>query len=134
MTRTDTAQVLREIYTAYGAKDVAAIDALGHEDLVLHVPGNHPLSGEYRGKDQMWGYLAKVAEVAGDRPGGYAVHALTTDDEGHGVALLEGTIRDFTRPVVHVWHIHDGRATEFWEASLDQAAEDAFWTGALAGG
>lgn len=132
MTRTDTERTLRDIYRAYGTKDVAAIDALAHEDLVLHVPGSHPLSGEYRGKEQMWGYLAKVAAVAGEAPGGYLVHALTTDDEGHGVALLEGTIRDFVRPVVHVWHISDGQATEFWEASLDQQAEDAFWTGALA--
>jgi ketosteroid isomerase-like protein len=132
VTRTDTERVLREIYAAYGAKDLTAIDALAHDDLVLHVPGSHPLAGEYQGKDQMWQYLAKVAEVAGDRPGGFAVHALTTDDDGHGVALLEGTIRDFVRPVVHVWHVSDGRAAEYWEASLDQQAEDAFWTDALA--
>lgn len=134
MPRTETEQVLRDVYATYAVKDLAAINALAHDDLVMHVPGSHPLAGEYRGRDQMWGYLAQVAAVAGDRPGGYEVHAITADDDGHGVALLEGTIRDFVRPVVHVWHVRDGKVTEFWEASLDQGAEDAFWTAALSEG
>lgn len=100
------------------------------DDPVLHVPGKHPLAGEHRGKDAMWAYLGKVAEVSGGK-GGFDVHAITSDDEGHGVALLTGTIRDFVRPVSHVWHVHDGLVTEYWEANLDQAAEDRFWTTAL---
>ena len=33
--------------------------------------------------------------------------------------------------MIHVWHVRDGRITEFWDTYLDAAAEDAFWNTAL---
>ena len=27
---------------------------------------------------------------------------------------------------VHIWHVKDGKAAEFWDAPLDQAGDDAF--------
>lgn len=61
------------------------------------------------------------------------VHSITTDDHGHGhgVALLTGTIRDDVRQVIHIWHVDNGRITEFWDAYLNAAAEDAFGKTAL---
>jgi ketosteroid isomerase-like protein len=53
----------------------------------------------------------------------------------NAVALVTGTIEHdgirFVRPTVHVFHVRDGQVTEFWEASLDQHAEDDFWRRAL---
>jgi ketosteroid isomerase-like protein len=123
--------VARRAYDAYARMDIAAIDALMTDDHVLHVAGRHPLSGEYRGKQAVWGYLGRVAEISGGR-GGFDVHALTADDEGHAVALLTGTIRDFVRPVIHVWHVRGEKLAAMWDASLDQHAEDAFWKAATA--
>ena len=130
MSREETEDVVGRLYQAYAAMDVAVIDGLVGPEPVLHVSGAHPLSGEHRGKDAMWAYFGKVAEVSGGN-GGFDVHAVTTDDAGHGVALLTGTIRDFVRPVIHVWHVHEGLLTEYWEANLDQQAEDTFWTTAM---
>jgi uncharacterized protein len=127
----DSIAVARRAYAAYASMDISAIDALMTDDHVAHVAGRHPLSGEYRGKQAVWGYLGRVAEVSGGR-GGFDVHAITADDQGHVVALLTGTIRDFVRPVIHVWHVRGEQLAEMWDASLDQAAEDAFWTAALA--
>ena len=33
--------------------------------------------------------------------------------------------------MIHVWHAKDGRITQFCDAYLDAAAEDAFWNTAL---
>lgn len=126
------AEVLRRVYAAYAAKDLGELDTLFASDIVMHVPGRHPLSGEHRGKDAVWAYLGQVAAISGGT-GGFDVHAITTDGVEHGVALTTGTIRDFVRPVVHVAHVRDGQVTEVWEASLDQAREDAFWQNAGAG-
>jgi uncharacterized protein len=126
----DTIAVARRAYDAYAAMDLAAIDDLMTDDHVLHVAGRHLLSGEYRGKQAVWGYLARVAEISGGR-GGFDVHAVTADADGHAVALLTGTIREYVRPVIHVWHVRGGQLAEMWDASLDQQAEDAFWTGAI---
>ena len=127
----ETIAVARRAYDAYASMDIAAMDALMTDEHVVHVAGHHPLSGEYRGKQAVWGYLGRVAEISGGR-GGFDVHAITADDDGHAVALLTGTIRDFVRPVIHVWHVRGGQLAEMWDASLDQQAEDAFWTAALA--
>lgn len=64
--------------------------------------------------------------------GDFEVHSITVDDEGHAVALLTGTILAYVRPVIHVFHLHDGRMTEFWDAYLDAQREDDFWCSALA--
>ncbi len=128
-------RVLRELGAAYAAADIAAIDALLSDDVVFHVPGSHPLSGTYAGKDEVFGYLAKVAGISESDDGGFDIHAVMADDE-HAVALVTGTIEHggvrFIRPTVHIFHINGKQVTEFWEASLDQHAEDAFWRKACA--
>lgn len=131
VSKTDTEDVIRRLYAAYAANDIGTIDALMAEDAVIHVPGRQPLSGDHRGKQAVWAYLGKVVEV-GQGKGGFDLHGVTADDEGLGVALLTGTIRDWVRPVVHVWQVGDGRLLQEWEVYLDQDAEDRFWIGALA--
>jgi ketosteroid isomerase-like protein len=126
MTAAADAQIIRSLYDAYSALDIPAIDALLADNYAMHVSGQHPLSGDHRGKPAVWAYLGKVAEVSAGQ-GGFDVHSITTDGDGHAVALLTGTIRDFVRPVIHVFHLRDGLITEFWDAYPDAQAEDEFW-------
>jgi ketosteroid isomerase-like protein len=114
---------VRGLYVAYATNDIGTIDGLIADDAVVHVPGAQPLSGKHRGKQSVWEYLGKVAEV-GEGKGGFDLHGVTADDEGHGVALLTGTIRYWIRPVVHVWRVQDGLLAELWEVYR-------FWIGAL---
>ncbi|MCU1602987.1 MAG: hypothetical protein JWO22_3696 [Frankiales bacterium] len=92
----------------------------------MHIAGDHPLSGDKVGKAAVWEYLGAVSAISGGQ-GGFVLHALGTDDRGYVVTLLTGTIRDYVRPVVHVQRLAGGKVLEYWDASLDQAAEDAFW-------
>ena len=130
MSKTATEDAVRRLYVAYAANDIGTIDGLMADDAIVHVPGNQPLAGEHKGKQAVWAYLGKVAEV-GQGKGGFALHGVSVDDEGHGVALVTGTIRDWIRPVVHVWRVRDGLLCELWEVYLDQPAEDQFWIKAL---
>ena len=118
------------MYQAYADADVAAMAASMSDRLVMHVPGSHPLAGDHTGGDAVWAYLGKVAEIS-KGVGGFVVRGISGDDEGHAVAILEGTIGDFVRPIVHVWRLRDARAEEFWEVNFDQEAEDQFWSTAL---
>ena len=133
MGATENAAVVRSLADAYAAADITAIDALLADEVVFHIPGRHPLSGTYTGKGEVFGYLAQVAAASESDDGGFEVHSVMADDD-HAVALVIGTIqhgdRRFVRPTVHVFHVGGGRVTEFWEASLDQAAEDEFWDAA----
>lgn len=136
MTGEANVSVVRKLAAAYERADIGAIDALLSDDVVFHVPGDHPLSGTYAGKTEVFGYLGQVAATSQSADGGFDVHAVMGDDD-HAVALVTGTIEHngvrFIWPTVHVFHVRDGKVTEFWEASLDQHAEDEFWRQALGG-
>ena len=47
----ETTEVLHRVYAAYAAADVPTIDALNSADCVMHVPGHHPMSDDYVGKE-----------------------------------------------------------------------------------
>jgi ketosteroid isomerase-like protein len=115
---------------AYASADVATLNALVSDEVMFHVPGRNPLSGTYSGKDAVFGYLARVAEISESAEGGYDIHAVMADDD-HVCTLVTGTIENsgirFVRPTVHVFHVDGAQVTEFWEASLDQHVEDEFW-------
>jgi hypothetical protein len=128
----ENALVLQRGYDAYASYDIDALNDLISDDVALHVPGRHPLAGDYQGKSAMWEYFGRVAEISGGR-GGFAVHSIAADDD-HAIGLVVATAYNgeqaFVRQTVHVWHVVDSKLTEFWEASLNQHAEDAFWNAA----
>jgi len=130
-------KVIRRLMSAYAAADIEVIDQLLADEVVFHVPGRHPLSGTYVGKTEVFGYMRQVAALNESSDGGFEVHSVTGDDD-HAVSLVTGTIQKdgvrFVRPTVHVFHVNGTQVTEFWEASLDQHAEDQFWINALSEG
>jgi ketosteroid isomerase-like protein len=130
----DNLEVLRRLAAAYAAVDIGEIDQLLADDVIFHIPGRHPMAGTYSGKAEVFSYLGKVATLSESDDGGFEVHSIMADEE-HGIALVTGTIEHngvrFVRPTVHVVHINGTQVTEFWEASLDQHAEDEFWNKAL---
>jgi uncharacterized protein len=58
------------------------------------------------------------------------VHDLLATDD-HAVALLRVTAQREDRavdvPVVHVWHVRDGKLAEAWAHPVDQHLLDQFW-------
>ena len=130
----ENVKIIRRIMTAYATADIEVINELLDNDVVFHIPGRHPLSGTYVGKTEVFGYLGQVAALSQSSDGGFEIHSVTGDDD-HAVSLVTGTIEHagvrFVRPTVHVFHVNGSQVTEFWEASLDQHAEDQFWINAL---
>ena len=122
-------ELLRRGYAAYGAGDLDTINELFHDDVVWHVAGRSAIAGEYQGKEQVLGFFGKVAELS-DGTAKIDVHDLLADDE-HGVALVTLSAtrggRSHEGNAAHVLHIRDGKVTEFWDAQVDQYANDEFW-------
>lgn len=124
------ADLIRKGYAAYSTGDMNTINELFADDIEWHVAGRGPLSGDYHGKNEVFGFFGQLME----RSGGTSrveVHDVLANDE-HGVALVvtsgsrEG--RDFTGRDVHTFHLRDGKVVEFWDAPLDQYAQDEFWS------
>ena len=117
---------IRDGYAAFAKGDFAALTDLLAEDLVWHQGGRSQLAGDYRGREAVFGYFAKLMEVT---EGSFHadVHAVLADDE-HGVALTVATAsrggRSMTANDADVMHLRDGKVTEFWTSSTDPYAFD----------
>lgn len=122
--------LLRRGYQAFAKGDADTLSGLFADDIVWHVPGRSPLAGEYRGREAVFGLFAKLAEMTG---GTFKldVHDVLAGDE-HGVVLAVATAeregKRLESRTTHVWHLRDGKATEFWSQAEDLYAADEFWS------
>ena len=122
-------EAVRYAYQAF-AEDPASMWALFDDDVVFHISGDHPLSGDHVGITEVRRYLAAVREATGGR-GGFSVTSAFTDDTGAEI-LVEGTAfhgdGPYVRTVVHRLRLAGGKLAEFRDHPFDQQAEDRFWS------
>lgn len=115
-------------YKAFAEGDMASLNELLADDIVWHFPGDNILSGDYKGKEEVLGMFARLAQETG---GTFRndVHDMLANDE-HGVVLVNQTAERGGKKIegrsVHVGHWNDGKLTEFWSIQEDQAAFDDF--------
>jgi uncharacterized protein len=119
-------QLLRKGYEAFAKADMQAVGDILAEDVVWHSPGNNPISGDYKGKDQVFGLFAKLMELT---QGTFhqEIHDALGNDE-HVVVLVDDgweKPKPYTGRSIHTWHVKGGKAAEFWLFAEDQAAADA---------
>jgi len=117
---------IKDGYAAFAKGDFAALNDLFAEDVLWHVDGRNQLAGEYRGRDAVYGFFGRLMELT-EGTFHLDVHAVLADD-AHGVALVVTTASrarlSITTRNAHVFHLRDGRVTEFWDASTDQYSTD----------
>lgn len=124
-------QRARRAYEAFDKADMETVGELMTDDIVWHVGGNNALTGEYKGKDAVFGFFGKLMQNTG---GTFKleVHDILANDE-HTVTLVRQTAekdgKKFESRAVHVTHADsEGRVKEFWAFEEDQAAGDAFFS------
>jgi ketosteroid isomerase-like protein len=117
---------IKDAYTAFAKGDSAVLEDFFAEDVLWHDGGRNQVSGEYRGREAVFGLLGKLMELT---EGSFRadLHAVFADDE-HGVALAVLTAsrggRSFELNEVQVFHLRDGKVVEVWIAPTDQYATD----------
>ena len=120
--------LMRRGYAAFEAGDLATVGGLFADDVVWHAMAVGALNGDYVGKDAVVGYFAALAGRATLQQD---IHDIVANDE-HAVVLVrshaerpDGTTLNTDN--IHVWHVRDGKATEFWGYSADPDAANAFF-------
>lgn len=124
------AELIRRAYDAFARGDIPTVLETLDSEIIWHVPGRSPLSGDYRGHpgvleffgrchERSTGTLRVVPEEFFLADGERVVALCTVSAERHGQA--------WSSPEVHIWRVIDGRATEFVEYQGDQQTEDEFW-------
>ena len=99
------------------------------EDILWHVPGRGPISGDYRGHAEVLGFFRHFMELSG---GTFriAVEKVLAKDDRVIVLVTESAQRrnrQWSSPQVHAWTVKDGKATVFRQVQGDQQTEDEFW-------
>ncbi len=129
MTANENAAVVRSGYEAFARGDLATVTSLFSPDIVWHIPGSSPLAGDRRGPADVVAFFGDLAAMSGGTFSLQLHDLLASDDHvvalGHQTAQRNGKTLD--EDLVHVWHVSDGKATEFWGVPYDAAAADAFW-------
>ena len=121
----------RRGYEAFEKADMATVGELMADDIVWHVGGNSPLTGDYKGKDEVFGFFGKLMQLTG---GTFKleVHDILANDEHSAILVRETAEKDDKKwdgRSVHVTHTDsEGRIKEFWAFQEDQAAADAFFS------
>ena len=124
------AALLRKGYDAFAKGDTAALTGLFSEDVVWHLPGNNLISGEHRGRDAVFAVFAKTMELTG---GTFKIdlHDIVANDE-HTVSLSRASASRQGKQLdlrgVDIYHIRNGKVTEWWSFVEDQRLDDEFWS------
>jgi uncharacterized protein len=121
--------LLRRGYEAFAAGDIDTVLSVFADDIVWHVGGSSQIAGDYRGHQEVLGFFGKLMELSG---GTFRVdvHDLLANDV-HGVALVtahgERDDQRLEARQANIFHLADGKATEFWGFAEDQEALDKFF-------
>ena len=116
--------LLRRGYEAFATGDIDTVLSVLSHDIAWHVGGSNQTSGDYHGHQEVVGFFMKLVELSG---GTFRldVHDVLANDT-HGAVLVTAHGERDGQPLAvreaNIWHLADGKATEFWAFAEDQAA------------
>jgi uncharacterized protein len=123
-------QRIRDALDAYNAGDLERMRAFIAADILWHVGGDHPLSGDYRGVDEVIRYYERVKEQTGGTLTLEPLDVLANDDHGGIFMRVRGERNGKTIDVELAEALtldEQGRWTEYWALADEQQSVDAFW-------
>jgi ketosteroid isomerase-like protein len=113
-----------------GAGDIPTFQQSFSPEVAWHEPGMSPVSGDFKGIQELLGLLGKTVELSG-RTFKLDLHDLLANDE-HAVGLITASAqregKAWSDNQVNVFHIKEGKITEFWNHPGDLYAKDEFWS------
>ena len=120
-------ELTRRGYKAFSEGDMGTLAELIAEDAVWHVGGNNILTGDYKGREAIFGLFARFGE---SNPH-LEVHDILANDE-HTAVLVRITASRQGKSVdtrsCDTTHIVNGQVAEFWSFAEDQAGFDEIWS------
>jgi ketosteroid isomerase-like protein len=124
------ATIIRKAYEDFAKGDVPAVLEAFDASITWHVPGHSPLSGDYKGHDQVVGFFKRTMELSGGIFSIDVHHILAEDDVVVAVVTVkaERNGRPAAFPEVQVWRLANGKVTAFREFQGDEQTEDRFWS------
>lgn len=122
--------LMRDGYAAFGRGDMEALRELFDPQVILHIPGHSPVSGIYKGIDEVFALFARLFTETGGTIWNELHDAVANDN--HAVALVRQTAdragKKLDARLVNIQHIRDGKVTESWYFTDDERTLEDFWS------
>lgn len=123
-------ELVRKGYAAFSAGDMATLTDVFSPNSAWHIPGNNLVSGDYKGRDAVFGFFGQLGELSG---GTFRVELQSVRSEGADKVVSEHTAtadrngKHIEASETIVFTIADGQVVDGDVTHADQAAVDAFW-------
>jgi ketosteroid isomerase-like protein len=121
--------VVRSLFDAFARKEGLALRDLFAADAVWVVPGANVMAGTYRGRDEIFRFLARLPRETDGTYGSTLIDVLASDERAAALYRARGE-RDGRRldlVQLLLFRLAGGRITEVLALPSDPAAFDAFW-------
>jgi ketosteroid isomerase-like protein len=123
-------EIARIGYKAFNEAHIEDAMETIDDDIVWHVGGDNPLSGDYKGKDAVLEFFAKFGQLTEGTYEADIHDILASGDHTVVIGTSTATRHGRTHSSRFVDIIHpagNGKAKEFWRFPEDQAADDQFY-------
>jgi len=129
MAAADNEAVVRRIFEAFASKQGFSLRGLFAEDVVWTVPGRGVMAGVYRGRDEIFRFLARLPKETDGTYGSELTDVLTSDGRAAALYRARGTRRGRTLELdqVLLFRIEGGLVREVLALPSDPEAFEAFW-------
>jgi ketosteroid isomerase-like protein len=125
-----SAAIIRKAYDDFSKGDIPAVLGVFDTSITWHVPGHSPLSGDYKGHDEVVGFFNHTLELSSGKFGIEVHHVLAEDDVVVALVTVKaernGASAAFAE--VHVWRLANQKVIDFREFQGDEQTEDRFWS------
>ena len=121
--------LVRRIFEAFALKQGFSLRDCFAEDAVWHVPGASVMAGTYRGRSEIFRFLANLPKLTAGTYGSQLIDVLASDERAAALYRASGERdgRSLDIDQLLLFTIHDGLVTEVLALPNDPAAFEEFW-------
>jgi ketosteroid isomerase-like protein len=125
----ENAALVGRIFAAFARKEGFALRGLFAEDAVWTVPGQGVMAGVYRGREEIFRFLARLPKETDGTYGSELVDVLASDRRAAALYRARGTRHGRTLELdqILLFRIEDGLVREVLALPSDPEAFETFW-------
>lgn len=125
----ENAELVRSIFDAFARQEGFALRGIFAEDAVWTVPGSGIMAGVYRGRDEIFRFLARLPKETDGTYGSTLRDVLSSDERAAALYTARGTRRGRTLELdqVLLFRIENSLIADVLALPSDPDAFEEFW-------
>lgn len=129
MDAAENAELVRSIFDAFARQEGFALRGIFAEDAVWTVPGSGVMAGVYRGRDEIFRFLARLPKETDGTYGSTLRDVLSSDERAAAFYTARGTRRGRTLELdqVLLFRIEESLIADVLALPSDPDAFEEFW-------